>query len=193
VLLDTARYGLTHEPTIAESLQAGADLVTFSGDKLLGGPQAGIILGRAELVAQLKKHPLARAIRADKLCLAALSATLLHYLKDEAESQIPIWRMISATAEALQARTQGWVSQLGYGEVLASRSAVGGGSLPGETLPTFVLALDSRSPNRLMERLRQANPPLIARLEADRVLLDPRAVLPEQDPDLLRVVQETST
>jgi len=192
VLLDTARYGLTHEPTIAESLQAGADLVTFSGDKLLGGPQAGIILGRAELVARLKKHPLARAMRADKLCLAALSATLLHYLKDEAESQIPIWRMISASAEALQARTQGWVSQLGFGEVLASRSAVGGGSLPGETLPTFVLALDSRSPNRLMERLRQANPPLIARLEADRVLLDPRAVLPEQDPDLLRVVQETS-
>jgi L-seryl-tRNA(Ser) seleniumtransferase len=190
VLLDTARYGLTHEPTIVESLQAGADLVTFSGDKLLGGPQAGIILGRAELVARLKKHPLARAIRADKLCLAALSATLLHYLKDEAESQIPIWRMIAITPDALQRRAQAWAAEMGRGEVLASRSAVGGGSLPEETLPTYVLALESRSPNHLMERLRQANPPLIARLEADRVLLDPRTVLPEQDPDLLRVLHE---
>ena len=193
VLLDTARYDLTHEPTIVESLQAGADLVTFSGDKLLGGPQAGIILGRAELVSRLKKHPLARAMRADKLCLAALSATLLHYLKDEAEREIPIWRMISASPDALMARAQGWAAALGRGEVLASRSAVGGGSLPEETLPTYVLALDSRSPNRLMERLRQTNPPLIARLEADRVLLDPRTVLPEQEPDLLRVLQETLT
>ena len=192
VLLDTARYGLTHEPTIAESLAAGADLVTFSGDKLLGGPQAGIILGQAELVNRLKKHPLARAIRADKLCLAALSATLLHYLKDEAESQIPIWRMIAAAPQALQARAQGWAADLGKGEVLASRSAVGGGSLPEETLPTYVLALDSRSPNRLMERLRQARPPLIARLEADRVLLDPRTVLPEQDAELLQVLQTTA-
>jgi L-seryl-tRNA(Ser) seleniumtransferase len=192
VLLDTARYGLTHEPTINESLAAGADLVCFSGDKLLGGPQAGILLGRAELVSRLKKHPLARAIRADKLCLAGLSATLLHYLKDEAESQIPIWRMIAAPPAELQARARGWANALGRGEVLASRSAVGGGSLPEETLPTFVLALDSRSPNRLLERLRLANPPLIARLDADRVLLDPRTVLPEQDPALLQVLQETA-
>ena len=98
-LLDTARYGLGHEPTVQESLAAGADLVCFSGDKLLGGPQAGIILGRADLVAKLKKHPLARAIRADKLCLAALTATLLHYLKDEAEREMPIWRMIAAPLE----------------------------------------------------------------------------------------------
>ena len=95
-LLDTARYGLAHEPMVQESLAEGADLVCFSGDKLLGGPQAGIIIGRADLVAKLKKHPLARAIRADKLILSALSATLLHYLKDEAEEEIPIWRMISA-------------------------------------------------------------------------------------------------
>ncbi len=192
VLLDTARYGLTHEPTISESLAAGADLVCFSGDKLLGGPQAGILLGRAELVSRLKKHPLARAVRADKLCLAGLSATLLHYLKDEAESHIPIWRMIAAPPTELQTRAQAWATALGQGEVLPSRSAVGGGSLPEETLPTFVLALDSPSPNRLLERLRQANPPLIARLEADRVLLDPRTVLPEQDSALLQVLHETA-
>ena len=98
-LLDTARFGLAHEPMVQESLAAGADLVCFSGDKLLGGPQAGIILGKAELIARIKKHPLARAVRADKLCLAALSATLLHYLKDEAEREIPVWQMIARTAE----------------------------------------------------------------------------------------------
>ncbi|MFM8319756.1 MAG: L-seryl-tRNA(Sec) selenium transferase, partial [Chloroflexota bacterium] len=103
-LLDAARYGLGHEPTVQESLAAGADLVCFSGDKLLGGPQAGIIIGRAALVDKLRKHPLARAVRADKLCLAALSATLLHYLKDEAEREVPIWRMIAAPAEQLQGR-----------------------------------------------------------------------------------------
>lgn len=186
VLLDTARYGLSHEPTITESLAAGADLVCFSGDKLLGGPQAGIILGKGELVARLKKHPLARAIRADKLCLAALSATLLHYLKDEAESQIPVWRMIAAPLAELRQRAEHWAAGLGRGEVLSSRSAVGGGSLPEETLPTFVLALEVKAPHRLLERLRHATPPVIARLEAERVLLDPRTVLPEQEGELLK-------
>ena len=157
-LLDTARYGLGHEPMVQESLAAGADLVCFSGDKLLGGPQAGIIVGRAELVMRLKKHPLARAIRADKLCLAALSATLLHYLKDEAEREIPIWRMIAAPAEAVRQRAQAWQAALGQGEVLPSQSTVGGGSLPGETLPTFVLALTVPHPNRFLARLREPHP-----------------------------------
>jgi L-seryl-tRNA(Ser) seleniumtransferase len=192
VLMDTARYGLTHEPTIVESLAAGADLVCFSGDKLLGGPQAGIILGRADLISRLKKHPLARAIRADKLCLAGLAATLLHYLKDEAESQIPIWRMIAAKPAELQQRAAQWAAALGQGEVVESRSAVGGGSLPEETLPTFVLALQSKSPNRLLERLRQGTPPVIARLEAERVLLDPRTVFTEEEPALLRVLKQAA-
>ncbi len=190
VLLDTARYGLSHEPTVSESLAAGADLVCFSGDKLLGGPQAGIILGKAELVARLKKHSLARAIRADKLCLAGLSATLLHYLKDEAESHIPIWRMIAAQPAELHQRCMRWAAALERGEVLSSRSAVGGGSLPEETLPTFVLALESKAPHRLLEKLRQGTPPVIARLEAERVLLDPRTVLPEQEADLLQVLSQ---
>lgn len=187
-LLDTARYGLAHEPTVQESLAAGADLVCFSGDKLLGGPQAGIIIGRAELVNRLKKHPLARAIRADKLCLAALNETLMHYLKDEAEREIPIWRMISASPEALKARAETWASHLGRGDVTPAESTVGGGSLPGETFPTFVLRLRLPSPNRFMERLRQANPPIVARLDEDTIVFDPRTVLPEQEPFLLKTL-----
>lgn len=188
-LLDTSRFGLSHEITVQESLAGGADLVSFSGDKLLGGPQAGIIIGRADLVARLKKHPLARAIRADKLCLAALSATLMHYLKDEAETQIPIWRMITMQVETIQARAATWAHILGCGEVIPGESTVGGGSLPGETLPTRLLALDVPNPDHFMKRLRQSKPPVIARLENDRVLFDPRTVLPEQESELLAVIQ----
>jgi L-seryl-tRNA(Ser) seleniumtransferase len=184
-LLDTSRFGLGHEPMVQESLAQGADLVCFSGDKLLGGPQAGIIVGRADLVAKLKKHPLARAIRADKLCLAGLSATLTHYLKDEAVQEVPIWRMIAMSTEQIRERAQNWVEVIGHGEVINGESTVGGGSLPGETLPTFTLALRVRSPNRFIARLRESHPAIIARLEDDRVVLDPRTVLPEQEGALL--------
>ena len=189
-LIDTARYGLAHEPTVQESLAAGADLVTFSGDKLLGGPQAGIIAGRADLVARLKKHPLARAIRADKLCLAALSATLQHYLKGEVETHIPIWRMIAASPEQIQTRAQAWARAINQGQVVPGQSTVGGGSLPGETLPTFLLAISSRSPDRLLARLRRASPPIIARVQEDQVVLDPRSVLAEQEAALLAELQK---
>jgi len=189
-LLDTALYGIAHEPTVQESLAAGADLVCFSGDKLLGGPQAGILVGRTDLIAKCKKHPLARAIRADKVCLAALSATLLHYLKDEAEREIPIWRMISAPVDEIQTRAEVWRNALGAGEVIPSQSTVGGGSLPGETLPSFVLALSPRSAERTLARMRQHIPPVIARLEDGKVLLDPRTVLPEQEKQLLACLKE---
>ena len=185
VLLPTERYGLAHEPTIQECLAAGAELVCFSGDKLLGGPQAGILLGRADLIARLRKHPLARAVRADKTTLAALSATLLHYLRDEAERDIPVWRMIASTPEQIKGRAESWAARLHQGQVVASQSTVGGGSLPGETLPTWVLALAVKSPDRVLERLRAAQPPVIARTENDCILLDPRTVLPEQDGALL--------
>ncbi|MCZ7552023.1 MAG: L-seryl-tRNA(Sec) selenium transferase [Anaerolineae bacterium UTCFX2] len=188
-LIDTARFGLAHEPTVQESLAAGADLVCFSGDKLLGGPQAGIIIGRGELVAKLKKHPLARAIRADKLCLASLTATLGHYLKDEAEREIPIWRMISTPLADLEQRAQAWRRSLGHGEVVSGESTVGGGSLPGETLPSWLLALSPSAPDRFLRRLRQADPPVIARLKNDQVVLDPRTVLPEQEQDLLAALR----
>jgi L-seryl-tRNA(Ser) seleniumtransferase len=184
-LLDTTRFGLSHEPMVQESLAAGADLVCFSGDKLLGGPQAGIIIGHADPISKLKKHPLARAVRADKLCLAGLSATLLHYLKGEVESEIPVWRMIACSLEELQARAQGWITHLGAGQAIPGESTIGGGSLPEETLPTCLLSLKLPSPNRAMTHLRQAPIPIIARLQDNLLVLDPRTVLPEQDDVLL--------
>ena len=190
-LIDTTQFGLGHEPTIQESLAAGVDLVCFSGDKLLGGPQAGIILGRSDLIARIKKHPLARAIRADKLCLAALSATLLHYLKDEALAQIPIWRMIAEPVEQIRQRAYRWIDVLGQGEVIAGQSTVGGGSLPGETLPTCLVALNVRNPNRILAKLRAAQPAVIARFQDDRLVLDPRTVLVEQESTLLGNLLQT--
>ncbi len=189
-LLDTARYGLAHEPTVSESLAAGSDVVCFSGDKLLGGPQAGLIIGRPDLIGKIKKHPLARAVRADKVALAGVTATLTHYLKDEAEQQVPVWQMISMTLEQIRARAELWQEQLGKGEIIGSESTVGGGSLPGESLPTFVLALEVESAQKLNARMRAAKPAVIARTEDDRVLFDPRTVLLEQDQNLIRVIDE---
>jgi L-seryl-tRNA(Ser) seleniumtransferase len=179
--LDTAKFGLEHEPTVQESLAAGSDLVCFSGDKLLGGPQAGLIVGRGDLIDRLRKHPIARAIRADKLALAGLSATLLHYLKDEAEREIPIWQMISTTADMIKARASNWAATLGQGEVVPGKSTVGGGSLPGEQLVTFLLAFQVKSPDKFLAALRKEHPPIIARIEEERVVFDPRTVLRQQE------------
>jgi L-seryl-tRNA(Ser) seleniumtransferase len=187
--IDTAKYGMEHEPMIQESLAAGADIVCFSGDKLLGGPQAGIIIGKKDLLDRIKKHPLARALRADKTRLAALNATLLHYLKDEAEREIPIWCMISMSLEEVQARAESWQRQLNTGRVIRSESTVGGGSLPGESFASSVLALSIKSPDKFLAKLRAQNPPIIARTENDEVLLDPRTVLPEQESLLLSILQ----
>jgi len=183
--IDTARFGLLHEPTIQESVQAGADVICFSGDKLLGGPQAGILIGKKDLIARIKKHPLARAVRADKLCLSALSATLLHYLLDEAEREIPVWQMIGRTLEQNRLRAQSWRDALGTGEVLVGFSTIGGGSLPEETLPTSLLALQVPQPNKFMEKLRRQSTPVIARVENDFVVFDPRTVFEEQEGALL--------
>lgn len=187
-LLDTAKYGLDHEPMVQESLRAGFDLVAFSGDKLLGGPQAGIIAGRASLIEQLKRHPLARAMRIDKLCLAALHATLEHYQRGDAPTYIPVWQMIAMPRDTIRQRAEDWAQHVG-GEVIASESTVGGGSLPGETLPTFVLALSSPHPDNLAARLRRHSTPIIARIAQDRVLLDPRTVLPAQDAEVIRALE----
>ncbi len=189
-LLDTAEFGLAHEPTIQESLAAGCDLVCFSGDKLLGGPQAGIIIGRQDLLAPIKAHPLARALRAGKLTLTGVSANLLHYLKNEALSEVPIWQMIALPLDAVQSRAAAWQAALGFGLVQAGKSAVGGGSLPTEEMPTVTLALAPPKPDAFLNGLREAAPPVIARIENDQVLFDPRTVLPEQEDPLLESIRQ---
>jgi len=189
-LLDTAAFGLAHEPTVQESLAAGAALVAFSGDKLLGGPQAGLIVGKREHVERLKRHPLARALRADKLCLAALNATLLHYARDEAVHKIPVWRMIALPVPVIEQRAANWAARLteigAEAVVVEGESTVGGGSLPGEALPTRLLAVRGPAPNALAARLRAQDPPIIARVAEDQVLLDPRTVAPDDEGTLLR-------
>ena len=180
-LLDTARFGLAHEPMVQESLQAGADLVCFSADKLLGGPQAGIILGKGDLITKLKRHPLARAIRADKLCLAALAATLQHYLVGDAENQIPVWRMIGMNTELIRERANKWQTALEFGEVIPQQSTVGGGSLPEETLPTYVLSLVVPRVDQFAARLRAATPAIICRIQDGTAQFDPRTVQLDED------------
>ncbi|MBA2446422.1 MAG: L-seryl-tRNA(Sec) selenium transferase [Chloroflexi bacterium] len=184
--LDTTRYGLAHEPLVQESVEAGADLVCFSGDKLLGGPQAGIIVGRADLVARLKQHPLTRALRPDKVTLAGLGATLAHYLAAEPEREVPVWRMIATPPEQIEARARAVIATLGSAgdgfTIEDGRSAVGGGSLPGETLPTRLLAVPaSLDADAGAAALRRARPPVVARIEHDRLVFDLRTVLPEED------------
>ena len=185
-LLDSSRYGLAHEPMPQESMAAGVALSFFSGDKLLGGPQAGIIAGKSDFVATVSRHPLARAVRIDKLSMAALSATLLHYINGDPESDIPIWRMISASTEELRERADCWKSVAGgWSSIVSARSAIGGGSLPGETLESVALRIDCRrlgmTPDAVLSSLRQGQPPVIGRIEDDSVMLDPRTVLPDQD------------
>ncbi|MCJ7696524.1 MAG: L-seryl-tRNA(Sec) selenium transferase [Anaerolineaceae bacterium] len=185
-LLNTENYGLTHEVTVQDSINADCDLICFSGDKLLGGPQAGIIIGKQVHLTKIRKHPLARALRADKLCLAALSATLTHYLKDEAESHIPIWQMLSQTPEQLRLRVQNWIGYIGTGEIIQGKSTTGGGSLPEEELATYLFVLNAKNLNQLVKVLRQQTPPIIARIMDEQVVLDPRTVLPFQEAALMR-------
>lgn len=184
-MLDTVAFGLGHEPTVQEALAAGTDVVCFSGDKLLGGPQAGIIIGKKDLLEKIKRHPLARAVRADKLCLAGISATLIHYLKGEALSKIPVWQMISMDNKFIRRRAKNWQAALKTGEIINGQSMIGGGSLPEESLPTWLLALDTKKPNRFLSTLRDLSYPLIARIENERVVLDPRTVFPEQDEQVI--------
>lgn len=195
-LLDTSAYGLAHEPTLQESVAQQAALVSASGDKLLGGTQAGLIVGRANLIAKLKRHPLTRALRVDKITIAGLQATLLHYLKGEAEEKVPVWQMIATPIEAIEERATAWAEKLTEAGVAArvvdGRSTVGGGSLPGETLPTRLVAIQTDSPDELARRLRAGDPPVIGRIEDDLFLLDPRTVLAEEDGGLMEAIRRSS-
>jgi L-seryl-tRNA(Ser) seleniumtransferase len=191
-LLNTETYGFSHEPTVQQVTSAGVDLVSFSGDKLLGAPQAGILVGRTELIARLRRSPLTRALRVDKTTLAGLQATLMHYVVGDAEQAVPVWRMLAMPLDELDRRAQQWTHKLraaGVDEqvlsVVDGRSAAGGGSLPGETVATRLVAVSVDSPDALATRLRAHEPPVIARIENDLLCLDPRTVLPEQESTLL--------
>ena len=193
-LLETARYGLGAEETVQEAVRAGADVVTFSGDKLLGGPQAGLAVGRAAAIAKMRSHPLMRAMRPDKITLAALVATLAAYRDGTAGRELPVWRMIAATPASLGRRAKALASTLEAAGVrcgvIGTRSTVGGGSLPEETQPSRAVALDGHV-TRLAQRLRRADPPVIGHVVEERFALDLRGILPEDDELLARTVIRT--
>jgi L-seryl-tRNA(Ser) seleniumtransferase len=190
-LYDLTQHGLEEEPPVAEALREGVDLVTFSGDKLLGGPQAGVIAGRADLVARIRRHPLFRALRADKLVYAALEATLRDYLFERWDG-VPALRMIRLTRQDVRTRAEALASGLdGAGDVLEGESLLGGGSTPEQALPTALVRITPRtgSAARLERRLRQGDPPVVARIEGDAVLLDPRTIDPADDAALADAVR----
>ena len=185
-LFDLRSFGVDGEPGVLDSLRAGVDVVSYSGDKLLGGPQAGMLSGRGDLIARMRTNSLFRALRVDKLTYAALEATLLAYLKHDHDA-VPVLRMmhlskteIGNRAEALAARTRSSRLQL---EIVDGESVIGGGAAPSSVLPTCLLAVtcDGVTADELLTRLRSSNPPIIARVEDGRVLLDLRTVFPEQD------------
>ena len=181
-LLDTTRYGLPAEPTPQASIAAGADVVTFSGDKLLGGPQGGLIVGRKEPLAKMKRHPLARAVRLDKASIAGLAATLRIYLEGGAEEAIPVWRMIAAPIDVLERRAAAIAALVPGARVLDGRSMVGGGSLPEESLQARVVAVEPpRGLNATVLAARLRARDVIARVEDGLLLLDPRTVDPDDD------------
>ncbi len=187
---------LEGEAPVQASIEAGVDIVCFSGDKLLGGPQCGIIVGRKALIERLRTHPLMRALRADKITFALLEATLAEYVSGRAATTIPVQRMLHATAEEIEQRAQGLAETLAeHGwrvSLISGSSAVGGGSAPGLQLPTVLLSLgrDDESAEQTEQRLRLLDPPVIARIEHDRVVLDLRTVLPGEDDALARLLRE---
>ena len=187
-LLGTERFGLGREETVQEAVKDGPDVVTFSGDKLLGGPQAGIAAGRADAIAKLRGHPLMRALRPDKLTIAALVATVATYRDGTALETLPVWRMISETPTKLDRRARAIAARLEESGIAATvietTSTVGGGSLPEETQPSRGVALSAAPAARAVGALRMTDPPVIARIIDDRVVLDLRSVLPEQDETL---------
>ncbi len=196
VLIDLGKYGLTYEPTVQDSVKAGVDIVTFSGDKLLGAPQGGIIIGKKDLISQMKKHPLARALRIDKMTLAGLEATLRLYLDPEnVVKEIPALSMILTPNSELENKAKALAAKLKeekgkYSvEVEKDISMVGGGALPVEKLPTWVVSIKTSklSTTEFEEKLRNSTPPIVVRIKEDKILLDVRTILPEDLDDLIKV------
>jgi len=196
--LDTTAFGLAPEPMVQRSIELGVGLVFFSGDKLVGGPQAGIIVGKKQFTDKLRRHPLARAVRIDKVRLAGLAATLLHYLKGEATSKIPVWRMVAAQVADIEKRAEKWRKALGgVARVVDGETMVGGGSLPGGTLPTKLVAIgdgkDRNLAQRAVRKLRSWETPVVGRVDNDTLLLDPRSVLPEEDEIVMKALRNLAS
>jgi len=193
----TRPAGLGDEPAVGDSLQAGVDLVAFSGDKLLGGPQAGLIVGRLSLIDRVRQHPLMRALRVDKLTYAALEATLGLWARAPARSRIPVYRMLTLPLDVIDRRASALVDRVkGLSGLTCTltdgASAIGGGSAPGSALPTRLIAIASAglSAAALEERLRGGDPPVVARIQDDRVVLDLRTVDEEDEGDLVSALRE---
>lgn len=195
VLIDLSKYGIPYEPTVQESVRAGVDVITFSGDKLLGGPQAGLVVGKTEFVNRMKKHPLARAVRVDKMTLAGIEATLLEYLDMEKVLKTnPTIRMITAPLGELEARAKRLAEMLASAlgddfvvSVEPETSKVGGGSLPLAELDTMAVSVKSKlaAANIVEERLRENEPPIIVRIKEDAVLLDPRTIQEGEEEEIV--------
>jgi len=197
-LIDFTEYGITGEPLIRESFDAGVDVISFSGDKLLGGPQAGMLVGRAEVIERIRKHSLYRALRADKLRLAALEATLDVYARGATSNEVPTHRMIAMSFAELETRARDFITRLRqhtgtdslHVEIVEGESAIGGGAAPTSRLRTPLISIthSNFTANEIEERLRRSQPPVIARIEDDRVLLDLRTVAPDDEASVLSAV-----
>ncbi len=188
-MVDTQAFGLPSETTVQQAIKQYFDAVCFSGDKLLGGPQTGLIVGRTPTIERLAKSPLARAIRCDKLQLAGLLATLELYERGQAQTHIPLLKMANLPIETLQERAIAWQEKLG-GEVIDSPDTMGGGTLPGGEMPGVALALESDKPDALLKALRSQTPPIVGHIVRERILLHPRTVEPNDDPSLIAGVEQ---
>jgi len=191
--LNTENFGLKHEPTVQENIRAGADIVCFSTDKLLGGPQGGVICGKEIYLKKISQHPLFRTLRVDKITLTILQEVLLYYLKDEPITKIPIWKMISCPLEKIAIRSQNICQKLKKEDILAftkeGQTAIGGGSLPGQTLPTKLIIIKPPCPVEIFSKeLRLFSPPLLGRKEKEYFILDPRCIDPSSDNLVIKII-----
>jgi L-seryl-tRNA(Ser) seleniumtransferase len=197
-LINTEKYGIEHEPTVQESVSSGSHITLFSGDKLIGGPQSGIIIGEQGLIEKTIKHPLARSFRLDKLNLAALHITLEHYVKDEVEKKIPVWKMIKMSKRIILTKAKKLQKLIKYKTTIEKGlSQIGGGSLPGQELETYVLAIDEKNmplDQEIFKKiLRESTPAIIGRSENSKLLLDLRTILPNQIKSLASTINNIKT
>lgn len=192
-LVDLAPYGVQHERTVQEALADGVGLVTFSGDKVLGGPQAGLIVGRASLVARMRSNPLLRALRVGKMTLAALGSTLRLYREDSLRERLPIFRMLGATLDDLRARSGGYLDAVPRASVVDSDAYVGGGALTQERVASLAVAITAENSDGFAADLRDALPPIVARIAHRRVLLDLRTIAPEEDETVIGALKRLTS